>query len=87
MTPQERRNGGPSNVPVRHPKPYFLSAVEVASALRVSRMSVYRLIHSGRLGAVRVGRTFRVPERELSLFVAAHRASLNPEFQWHGKAS
>lgn len=87
MTPDERRNGGPGNVPTRHPKPYFLSATEVAHALRVSRMTAYRLINSGQLGAVRVGRAYRVPERELSRFVAVHRVSLNPDFRWHGKAS
>jgi excisionase family DNA binding protein len=36
---------------------------EVASVMRVSKMTVYRLVHSGELGAVRVGRSFRVPER------------------------
>ncbi len=39
----------------------FLKVSEVADALRVSRMSVYRLIHSGDLEAVRFGRNFRVP--------------------------
>ena len=40
----------------------FLKVAEVAAALRVSRMSVYRLIHSGDLEAIRFGRNFRVPE-------------------------
>jgi excisionase family DNA binding protein len=31
--------------------------------MRVSKMSVYRLIHSGELEAVRFGRSFRVPEK------------------------
>ncbi len=35
---------------------------EVAAAMRVSKMTVYRLVHSGELPAVRVGRSFRVPE-------------------------
>lgn len=30
--------------------------------MRVSKMTVYRLVHSGELTAVRVGRSFRVPE-------------------------
>ena len=29
--------------------------------MRVSKMTVYRLVHSGELPAVRVGRSFRVP--------------------------
>lgn len=33
---------------------------EVATLMRVSKMTVYRLVHSGELPAVRVGRSFRV---------------------------
>ena len=40
----------------------FLTVAEVASVMRVSKMTVYRLVHSGDLPAVRVGRSFRVPE-------------------------
>jgi excisionase family DNA binding protein len=40
----------------------FLTVAEVASTMRVSKMTVYRLVHSGELPAVRVGRSFRVPE-------------------------
>ncbi|MGK2317309.1 helix-turn-helix domain-containing protein [Gordonia rhizosphera] len=38
----------------------FLTVAEVASMMRVSKMTVYRLVHSGELPAVRVGRSFRV---------------------------
>ena len=41
----------------------FLTVAEVASAMRVSKMTVYRLVHGGELPAVRVGRSFRVPEQ------------------------
>jgi excisionase family DNA binding protein len=40
----------------------FLTVAEVASAMRVSKMTVYRLVHAGDLPAARVGRSFRVPE-------------------------
>jgi excisionase family DNA binding protein len=40
----------------------FLTVAEVATAMRVSKMTVYRLVHAGDLPAVRVGRSFRVPE-------------------------
>jgi excisionase family DNA binding protein len=40
----------------------FLTVAEVAASLRVSKMTVYRLVHAGDLPAVRVGRSFRVPE-------------------------
>ncbi len=41
----------------------FLTVAEVASVMRVSKMTVYRMVHSGELPAVRVGRSFRVPEQ------------------------
>jgi excisionase family DNA binding protein len=41
----------------------FLTVAEVAAVMRVSRMTVYRLVHAGELASVRVGRSFRVPER------------------------
>ena len=40
----------------------FLTVAEVAAIMRVSKMTVYRLVHGGVLPAVRVGRSFRVPE-------------------------
>lgn len=40
----------------------FLTVAEVAASMRVSKMTVYRLVHAGELPAVRVGRSFRVPE-------------------------
>ncbi|WP_028934822.1 helix-turn-helix domain-containing protein [Pseudonocardia spinosispora] len=39
----------------------FLTVAEVASMMRVSKMTVYRLVHAGELPAARVGRSFRVP--------------------------
>lgn len=41
----------------------FLTVAEVAGVMRVSKMTVYRMVHSGDLPAVRVGRSFRVPEQ------------------------
>jgi excisionase family DNA binding protein len=41
----------------------FLTVAEVASLMRVSKMTVYRLVHSGEMTAVRVGRSYRVPEK------------------------
>lgn len=41
----------------------FLTVAEVAAIMRVSKMTVYRLVHSGDLTAIRVGRSFRVPEQ------------------------
>ncbi|MDQ6936462.1 MAG: helix-turn-helix domain-containing protein [Actinomycetota bacterium] len=39
-----------------------MTVAEVAATMRVSKMTVYRMVHSGELAAVRVGRSFRVPE-------------------------
>lgn len=44
----------------------FLTVAEVAAVMRVSKMTVYRLVHNGDLPAVRVGRSFRVSERAVS---------------------
>jgi excisionase family DNA binding protein len=41
----------------------FLTVAEVAALMRVSKMTVYRLVHSGEMTAVRVGRSYRVPEK------------------------
>ncbi|HEY6746570.1 MAG TPA: helix-turn-helix domain-containing protein [Mycobacteriales bacterium] len=41
----------------------FLTVAEVAALMRVSKMTVYRLVHSGELAAVQVGRSYRVPEK------------------------
>ena len=43
----------------------FLTVAEVATKMRVSKMTVYRLVHNGELPAVRVGRSFRVLEKDV----------------------
>jgi excisionase family DNA binding protein len=45
------------------PQVQFLTVAEVAARMRVSKMTVYRLVHAGELPAARVGRSFRVPRR------------------------
>ncbi len=47
----------------------FLTVAEVAALMRVSKMTVYRLVHSGDLTAVRVGRSFRVPEHAVDSYL------------------
>jgi excisionase family DNA binding protein len=39
-----------------------LTVGELADVMRVSKMTIYRLIHNGELPALRIGRSFRVPE-------------------------
>ena len=49
----------------------FLTVAEVADIMRVSKMTVYRLVHSGELPAVRVGRSFRVHETAVNQYLDA----------------
>jgi excisionase family DNA binding protein len=49
----------------------FLTVAEVATVMRVSKMTVYRIVHAGELPAVRVGRSFRVPEKAVHEYLQA----------------
>jgi len=51
----------------------LLNINEIATALRVSRMTVYRLIREGRLPAFRVGKSFRVHRRDLASYLDTAR--------------
>ncbi len=57
MVPSELGASRPEDPDLR-----FLTVAEVAARMRVSKMTVYRLVHAGELEAVRVGRSFRVPD-------------------------
>jgi len=48
----------------------YLTVAEVAEVMRVSKMTVYRLLHGGELPGVRVGRSFRVPQDALDHYLA-----------------
>ena len=49
----------------------FLTVAEVAAVMRVSKMTVYRIVHGGDLPAVRVGRSFRVTESAVHDYLRA----------------
>ncbi|MGN8026783.1 helix-turn-helix domain-containing protein [Microbacterium sp. 22242] len=49
-------------MPEQLPDVKFLTVAEVAAIMRVSKMTVYRLVHAGELPAIRFGRSYRVPE-------------------------
>lgn len=49
----------------------FLTVQEVADLMRVSSMTVYRLIKSGEMRAVRVGRSFRVRQEDVDQYLEA----------------
>lgn len=50
-------------------RPRYLTVAEVAQDMRVSTMTVYRLIKSGELAAVRVGKSYRIRAEDLDTFL------------------
>lgn len=52
-------------------KSNFVTVSEVARQLRVSNMTVYRLINAGELAAVRVGKSYRIREGDVDAYLAA----------------
>jgi excisionase family DNA binding protein len=46
-----------------------LTVNEVADLLRVSRMTVYRLIKNGEMPALRVGRSYRLREEDVHTYL------------------
>ena len=48
----------------------FVTVAEVAKLLRVSNMTVYRLVQAGQLPAVRVGRSYRIREEDIDKYLA-----------------
>lgn len=52
----------------------FMTVAEVADLMRVSKMTVYRLVHSGELPATQFGRSYRVPENAVHEYI---RSSMN----------
>ncbi|MDQ0734722.1 excisionase family DNA binding protein [Arthrobacter agilis] len=47
----------------------LLTVAEIAARMRVSKMTVYRLVHSGTLHGVRFGRSYRVPETAVEQYL------------------
>jgi excisionase family DNA binding protein len=48
----------------------FLTVAEVADLMRVSAMTVYRMVQAGEIPAVRFGRSYRIPEAAVVELVA-----------------
>jgi excisionase family DNA binding protein len=47
----------------------FVTVNEVAQLMRVSKMTVYRLIKQGDLPAVRIGKGYRILEEDVHLYL------------------
>jgi len=52
------------------------TVTEVADDLRVSNMTVYRLIKSGQLPAVRVGKNYRIRQSDLAAYLDARSVNV-----------
>ncbi len=48
----------------------YLTVAEVAGMLRVSTMTVYRLIKAGELPATRVGKSYRLTDEDVDRYLA-----------------
>jgi excisionase family DNA binding protein len=48
----------------------LLTVGEVAQIMRVSNMTVYRLIKSGQLAAIRVGKNYRIRRRDVDRYLS-----------------
>lgn len=57
----------------------YLVVGEVAQRLRLSKMTVYRLINDGELPAVRFGRGFRISESSVLSYIARCETTPEPE--------
>ena len=49
----------------------FMTVAEVATLMRVSTMTVYRLIKAGDIPAVRVGKSYRLREDDVDKFLSS----------------
>lgn len=58
------------NVQLKESRSRFVTVAEVANQLRVSNMTVYRLVQAGQLPAVRVGRSYRIREEDVDRYLA-----------------
>ena len=48
----------------------LLTVAEVAATMRVSNMTVYRLIKSAQLPAIRVGKNYRIRESDVDAYLS-----------------
>ena len=48
----------------------LLTVAEVAATMRVSNMTVYRLIKNGDLPALRVGKNYRIRESDVEVYLS-----------------
>lgn len=49
----------------------LLTVAEIAASMRVSKMTVYRLMQSGAMKSIRFGRSYRVSEAAVQQYLAS----------------
>ncbi len=57
----------------------LLTVGEVAAMMRVSNMTVYRLIKSGQLCAIRVGKNYRLRRRDIEEYLTERAVQVSGE--------
>ncbi|MQB01717.1 MAG: helix-turn-helix domain-containing protein [Actinobacteria bacterium] len=57
----------------------LLTVGEVARIMRVSNMTVYRLIKSGQLAAIRVGKNYRIRRRDVEHYLTDRAVRIEGE--------
>jgi excisionase family DNA binding protein len=57
----------------------LLTVGEVAGTMRVSNMTVYRLIKSGDLAAIRVGKNYRIRESDVNKYLTERSVRVEKE--------
>jgi excisionase family DNA binding protein len=57
----------------------LMTVSEVAALLRVSTMTVYRLVDAGLLRAIRIGRSLRLPRASVLEFIRDAENASTPE--------
>jgi excisionase family DNA binding protein len=68
---EDVRTGGGAGETTR-----LLTVSEVATLFRVSKMTVYRMVHANELASVRVGRSFRIPAAAVWAVLGQHRVDV-----------
>jgi excisionase family DNA binding protein len=57
----------------------LLTVGEVAGTMRVSNMTVYRLIKAGQLAAIRVGKNYRIRESDVNRYLSERSVKVERE--------
>jgi excisionase family DNA binding protein len=57
----------------------LLTVGEVAATMRVSNMTVYRLIKAGQLPAIRVGKNYRIRESDVNKYLSDRAVRVDEE--------